>query len=81
MTTRTAATDNATAPDTDSLMLIDLGSKKRKDVKRLRKGRGRLMGRVVDTVEELKASGEIEADSQVVVVVVKEKRKKLGWLG
>lgn len=60
------------------ILLIDLGSKKRRDVKRLGNGRGKLMDRVTTVVDDMRYNGEIGGDSEVVVVVVKEKRKKRG---
>ena len=61
------------------MVLLDLGKKRRKHVKRLRKGTGRLMQQVDDTIAQLKAEETIDPDSQVVVVVVREKRKSKGW--
>lgn len=63
------------------MVLLDLGKKRRKHIKRLRKGKGRLMRQVDDTVAQLKEEEAIDPNSQVVVVVVKEKRKSRGWLG
>ncbi len=64
----------------ESLILLDLGSKSRKNVRRLRKGRGKLMRRVTETVEDLQAEGEIAEDAQIVVVVVKQKPRKNNWM-
>jgi hypothetical protein len=61
------------------MIVIDMGKKRRKQIKRLRKGRGRLMNRVNDTISALTEDETIDANSQVVVVVVKEKKKSRGW--
>jgi hypothetical protein len=42
-------------------------------VKRLRKGRGKLVGRVDRIVADLVAAGTLEAGVQPVVIVVREK--------
>ena len=56
-------------------IIIDLGKKKRKRVKRLRKGRGRLVDNVYDAVDRLRERGEIAADAQPVIVIVRQKRR------
>ena len=63
-----------------SVIIVDMGKKKRKQIKRLRRGGGKLMEQVGKTMEQLQADGEINADSPVVVVIVREKRKKSGWM-
>ena len=62
-----------------SMLLVDLGTKSKKNVRRLRKGRGKLLNRINGTIEDLKADGEIDENSQVVVVVVKQRDRKRGW--
>ncbi|MCB0001625.1 MAG: hypothetical protein KDI07_04925 [Anaerolineae bacterium] len=62
-----------------SMLLLDLGTKSKKNVRRLRKGRGKLLNRINSTIEDLKADGEIDENSQVVVVVVKQRDRKRGW--
>jgi len=62
-----------------SMLLLDLGTKSKKNVRRLRKGRGKLLNRINGTIEDLKADGEIDENSQVVVVVVKQRDRKRGW--
>ncbi len=63
-----------------SVIIVDMGKRKRKQIKRLRRGGGKLMDRIGETMQQLKAEGEIDADSPVVVVIVREKRKKAGWM-
>lgn len=61
-------------------IVIDLGKRKRKDVKKLHEGEGALMDKIGDCVNELKSSKEISPDAQVVIVIVKEKPKKSWFL-
>jgi hypothetical protein len=61
--------------ETSRTIVIDLGKKKRKQVKKLRKGRGRLAALVTDTVAELRAAGEAGAGDTIVVVVEKKSRR------
>jgi len=55
------------------VIVVDLGSKKPKQVKQLRKGQGKLMDRVRQCVAELKAGGTIGQSYIPIVVVVEEK--------
>lgn len=76
------ATNGAAAKEErqSSVIIVDMGKRKRKQIKRLRRGGGKLMDRIGETMQQLKAEGEIDADSPVVVVIVREKRKKAGWM-
>ena len=65
----------AAAAEHDAPIVIDLGSRSRKQVKKLRRGQGKLMDRLAMVVEELKHSGTVAAGAQPIVIVVKEKRK------
>lgn len=60
-------------------VILDLGKQKKKQVKRLRKGRGRLMGDIALALEELQAEGVVKEGAQPVIVVVREKRKGRRW--
>lgn len=75
MATNTA--DPAVKADDKSPVIIDLGKHAKKRIKGLRKGTGRLTEKISGCIEELKASGAISANSQPVIVVVREKRRKL----
>ena len=59
--------------DPSAPILLDLGQHKRKAVKQLRKGKGKLLDDVLSTIEELKTVGTISQAAQPVIVVVKEK--------
>lgn len=66
-----------TAPRTETKapIIIDLGKHRRKRVKDLRRGTGRLADEVNDCIQELQAAGTISASAQTVVIVVQQKRK------
>ena len=57
------------------VVVVDLGKKKRKQVKRLRRGEGRLMDDVREVVAELQAEGESQPGDTVVVVVERKQRR------
>ena len=56
-------------------IIVDIGKKRRKQIKQLRQGRGKLIDEINDLLEELRTAGSISASAQPVVVVVQEKRK------
>jgi hypothetical protein len=72
----TVSKSSATA--TKQPVLIDLGKKKKKAVKRLRRGSGPLMRAVNDAVDELRSTGKLDTSGQDVIVVVREKKKRRG---
>ena len=57
-------------------LIIDLGKHRRKDVKQLRKGAGPLVGEIASCLNELRESGQIAADAQPIVILVRERQKK-----
>ena len=59
-----------------STIVVDMGKKKRKLIRRLRKGRGKLMRDVNDLVDEMRDSGQLADDVQPLVIVVRQKRRK-----
>lgn len=65
----------ATELEGTDYVVVDLGKKKRKDVKRLRKGSGKLAAMVDDSLAELRTAGAIGESAQTVVVVVREKTR------
>lgn len=60
-------------------VVLDIGKRKPKQVKRLRQGRGRLLARVEAEVDALREAGEIAGPTQTVIVVVERKRRR-NWL-
>jgi hypothetical protein len=75
--TDTTPTKPASASSANPL-IVDLGKKRRKDVKRLRKGRGKLLAKVNSTLQELKTAGTISSTAEPVVVIVREKKPRPG---
>jgi len=63
-----------------SPVIVDLGKRKRKDIKELRQGKGPLLDEVKTCVDELVASGSCAAEAQPVVLIVREKRRRSGML-
>lgn len=61
-----------TEPARGEMCIIDLGEHSRRRVKRLRKGRGRLMDKVERTLANLEEDGVISASAQTVIVIVRE---------
>ncbi|MDM5177619.1 hypothetical protein PO883_10485 [Massilia sp. DJPM01] len=60
----------------DAPLILDLGTRKKKQVKGLRRGEGKLMNRISIVLDELKKSGQIAVSAQPIVLVVREKREK-----
>ena len=73
-TSRATGTDASTGP---SPVVVDLGKRRRKQIRQLKKGNGKLLGEVNGAVEELRAAGTIAADAQPVVFVVRQRRRRL----
>jgi hypothetical protein len=72
-------------PILNAPVILDLGKTKKKNVKRLRQGRGKLLGDIDDAMKEISASlGEQGNGKQLVPVVLiyrkKTKRSKGGGL-
>ena len=70
--------ESKTAPSGDGAgyVIVDLGKKRRKAVKRLRRGTGKLLDQVKQGVDELRTAGTISAGAQTVIVVVREKQQQ-----
>ena len=62
-------------------IIVDLGSKRRKQIRQLRKGKGKLMDKVNECLTELKSGGSITGTVQPVVIVVKEKAEMFNFKG
>lgn len=64
----------ATGAEAGSLVVLDIGKKQRKKrIRQLRKGRGKLFDRVRDLLEGMKEEGTIDKGAQPIVIVVREK--------
>jgi hypothetical protein len=57
-------------------VVVDLGRKKRKQIKKLRRGTGPLMDDLQELIEKLRASGHLAAGATPVVMVVKQKPRR-----
>ena len=71
-----ASTSTKAEPPSASTLVLDLGSRRRKQVKRLRKGGGPLMGRVHDAVDQLRVDHQLAEGSDLVIVIVKQKSQR-----
>jgi Family of unknown function (DUF6200) len=58
------------------VLLIDLGKKSRKQIKRLRNGTGKLVDEVQKCVQELRTAGTLSESAQPVIMLVREKRPR-----
>jgi Family of unknown function (DUF6200) len=58
------------------VLLIDLGKKSRKQIKRLRNGTGKLVDEVQKCVQELRTAGTLSESAQPVIMLVREKRSR-----
>jgi hypothetical protein len=68
--------DEAEDEEGEQVLVVDVEKRQsRKKVKKLRQGRGPLMDKVYDVLDELRAGGVIEDQVQPVVFVVREKRR------
>src|SRR3954468_15385151 len=57
-------------------VIVDLGSKNRKQVRKLRRGKPcRLLRRVEETIEHLREGGELGENVRPIIIVVRERRR------
>jgi hypothetical protein len=68
--------ESAMGPILNSPVILDLGKTKRKNIKQLRQGRGKLLGDIEDAMKEISASLGTQADGKQLVPVVLVYRKK-----
>ena len=59
-----------------SPLVLDLGKRKKRQVRALRRGEGPLMEDVLQTVEQLKMAGTIKDEVQPLIIVVREKSRR-----
>ena len=57
-------------------VVVELGRKKKKQIKKLRRGTGPLMDDLQELVEKLRASGSLAAGATPVFMIVKQKPKR-----
>jgi hypothetical protein len=70
------ATDSPAKTDTKAPIIVDLGKQRRKNVKDLRSGTGRLAEALNGCLEELRTAGTLASNSQTVVVIVRQRRRR-----
>ncbi len=63
-------------PILNAPVILDLGKTKKKNIRRLRQGRGKLLGDVDDAMKEISASLGTQGDGKQLVPVVLVYRKK-----
>jgi hypothetical protein len=69
-----AATEGKPEP-----IVVDMGKKSRKAIRKLRKGKpGKLMDRVQETLAHLRENGALAEDAQPIIIVVKERASSRG---
>ena len=56
-------------------VIVNLGDQSSKSIKNLAKGKGKLLRRLVESLEQLKSHGTISATAQPIIVIVKEPKK------
>ncbi|MCK6685992.1 MAG: hypothetical protein L6R30_26650 [Thermoanaerobaculia bacterium] len=76
-TSENAPVSENSQAETPKVVVVDLGKRKRRDVKQLRKGNGKLMDRINELVEQLRSEGAVDPTSRTLVVVVEKKTRKL----
>jgi hypothetical protein len=75
-----SADEENNTKDANAPIVIDLGKRKTKSIKRLRKGKpGRLIDEVQECLEELRNNDVISESAQPVVIIVREKSKRKSW--
>lgn len=61
-------------------IIVDIGAQRRKRIKQLRQGRGKLMDEVNSLLHDLRTDGSISAMAQPVVIVVRERQRSRSML-
>jgi hypothetical protein len=58
-------------------VIIDLGKKNRKQVRKLRKGKpGRLLNRIEETIEQLRGGEGLGENVKPIIIIVRERTRK-----
>ena len=75
------ALQNVAPPSQETPVIIDLGKHSKKQIKELRKGKpGKLLTKIAETIDSLRAQSALAADTQPIIVLVREKRRSSGLL-
>jgi hypothetical protein len=75
--TSSGSTSSGSTSGVKSPIVIDLGRKRRKQVRQLRRGTGELMEEINECIEELRLAGTVSGLSQPVVVIVRERSRSM----
>ena len=71
------------APEVTAPIIVSLGKKKRRAIKRLKRGKGPAMEEVMDVLDQVQANLGPQAEGKIlvpVVVLYKQKQRRLrGW--
>jgi|GraSoiStandDraft_41_1057321.scaffolds.fasta_scaffold4084295_1 uncharacterized protein (UPF0335 family) len=70
------ATEKKVETASEAPIVVSLGKQRRKRIKELVQGKGKLMDEVNNVVAELRTSGKIAPAAQQIIVVVKERPKR-----
>ena len=76
MSENSRTTDTGAAGTKSKHIIIDIGAKKKNQIRRLRKGEGALIEEVEQCLEDLRATGRIDDAAQPVILVVRQKSKR-----
>lgn len=72
--------ETASEPQVVNPVIVDLGKVKRKHIKRLKRGEGRLADEVLDVMDEVSEvlGDDLEGSSLVPIVLIYERKRKKG---
>lgn len=71
-----ASRQDSAKASTNEPIVLDLGKKNRRQVRKLTRGKpGRLLNRVEEAIDHLRESGAIATDTQPVVIVIRQRSK------
>jgi len=74
-------TTNLTEDNSQNIVVVDIGKRSAKQVRKLRKGQGKLLDRVRGLVSEMQSEGTIDAKANTLVVVVERRPEATGFFG
>lgn len=58
---------------TNDLIVLDIGKHDSESLKKLRKGKGKLLRKVTNTVDQLREANQIHPNAQIILVIAREK--------
>jgi hypothetical protein len=68
------AKDESDQKSSDGALVVDLGKRQsRKRINQLRKGKGKLLDKIQQTISELRERKQIDQNAQPIIVVVRQK--------